>query len=300
MAARSIGSGTLTLGLLGIPIRLYTATRAQSVSFNHLHKDCGARVKQQMICAAHDPPPVLERGDMVKAFEHARDQYVTFADEEIKALDASRSDLDLLEFVPEDTVDFVYIEKTYYLGPDKGGAKAYAVLATALRESSRCGVGRFANRGKDTLVIIRAYRDGLLLHEVYYANEVLSFDEVPKPDGTALRNEVDLAKVLIESLETPRFDAGRYRDEYALKVKSLVEQKIAGEQGYVAPDRPRAQVADLREALKRSVAELEKKAEAARAADSRPEPSTIKTKKGPTKATPRAGEKRRRRADAVS
>lgn len=301
MAARSIGSGTISLGLVAIPIRLYTATSAKSVGFNMLHKPCGSRVQQVLRCPVENVE--IERSDTVRGFEYARDQYVQFTDEEFKALEADRpSVLELLEFVPAATVDLLYIEKTYYLGPDKGGDRAYVTLARALEEAGRCGVGRFANRGKDTLVIVRPYRDGLILHEVYYSNEVVSFDDVPKPEDKPARNEVEMAKLLIAQLDSEGFAADRYRDEYASKVQALVDKKIAGEEIVVPAERPKAQVVDLLEALKRSVAEVEKKAP--RATDSSPEPSTVKAKtKGPTKATPRrqaAGEKKRRRADAVS
>src|SRR5690606_14283269 len=141
MAARSIGSGTISFGLVSIPIRLYTATSAKRVSFNMLHKTCGSRLKQQLLCAAEGVP--VERSDVIKGYEYARDQYVKFADEELQAMEAARTvQLELLEFVPADTVDFIYIEQTYYLGPDKGGDRAYRLLSESLERAKRLAVGR--------------------------------------------------------------------------------------------------------------------------------------------------------------
>src|SRR5436190_10318611 len=177
MAARSIGSGTISFGLVSIPIKLYTATSANAVGFNMLHKVCGGRLKQQLLCPIDNV--VVERSDTVRGFEYARDQYVKFTDEELKSLEAARTDqLELVEFVPADTVDFIYIEKTYYLGPDKGGDRAYRLLAESLERANRLAVGRFAQRGKDNLVLVRAYKKGLVLHEAYYADEVRTFEDV--------------------------------------------------------------------------------------------------------------------------
>src|SRR5438105_11883768 len=198
MAARSIGSGTISFGLVSIPIKLFTATSAKSVSFNMLHKTCGSRLKQQLVCSTEGV--VVERTDTVKGFEYARDQYVKFGEEELKALEAARTDtLELVEFVPASTVDFIYIEKTYYLGPDKGGDRAYRLLAESLERAGRLAVGRFATRGKDNLVIVRPYKKGLVLHECYYADEVRSFDEVETGGAFDFKPiELELAEKLIQ------------------------------------------------------------------------------------------------------
>lgn len=276
MAARSIGSGTISFGLVSIPIRLYTATSAKSVSFNMLHKTCGSRLKQQLLCAAEGIP--VERTDVIKGFEYARDQYVKFTDEELKAMEAARTDqLELLEFVPADTVDFIFIEKTYYLGPDKGGDRAYRLLSESLERAKRLAVGRFAQRGKDNLVLVRPYKKGLVLHECYYADEVRSFDDVETGGAFEFKDiELDLANKLIQQLDQPKFEPERFRDTWADKVKEAVEKKIAGEEVIAPPEAPKAQIIDLLEALKRSVAEVE----------GRPQPKANDTvAKGPKKAS---------------
>jgi DNA end-binding protein Ku len=282
MSARSIGSGTISFGLVSIPIRLYTATSAKSVSFNMLHKTCGSRLKQQLLCASEGV--VVERTDVIKGFEYARDQYVKFTDEELKAMEAARTDqLELLEFVPADTVDFLFIEKTYYLGPDKGGDRAYRLLSESLERAKRLAVGRFAQRGKDNLVLIRPYKKGLILHECYYADEVRSFDDVETGGAFEFKDiELDLANKLIAQLDQPKFEPDRFRDTWADKVKEAVEKKIAGEEVIAPPEAPKAQIIDLLEALKRSVAQVEG-TPAMKANDT--------VAKGPKKAETRAGEK---------
>jgi DNA end-binding protein Ku len=294
MAARSIGSGTLSFGLVSIPFKLYTAASAKGVSFNMLHKKCGSRMKQQYLCPVDNE--VVERSDMVKGFEYAKDQYVKFADEELKALEAERTGtLDLLQFVPADTVDFVYIEKSYYLGPDKGGDRAYRLLSEALERASRIAVGRYSARGKDNLVLVRPYKNGLILHEVYYADEVRSFDEVETGGAFEFKPiELELAEKLIEQLDQPKFDASAFKDEYAERVHAAVERKVSGEEILTAPEAPKAQIIDLLEALKRSVATAPAAAPAPAPEAPAEAEVTVRVEgaKGPKKAQPRASKKK--------
>lgn len=255
MAARSIGSLTISFGLVAIPVKLYTATAATgSISFNLLHKTCGSRLRQQYICIKEDV--VVPRDEMVKGYEFAKDQYVQFTEEELKKLDAAKSDaLELVEFVPESTVDLVYMEKSYYIGPDKGGDKAYQLLAQAMKRSNKIAVGRYNTRGREQLVLIRPYHQGLIMHYVYYATEVRSFDDVGVGSATAFKDiELDLADKLIEQLASAEFKADKYSDEYQDRVKSAVDQKVAGKEITVTEEAPKAQIIDLFEALKRSLA----------------------------------------------
>jgi DNA end-binding protein Ku len=257
MAARPIGSGNVSFGLVSIPVKLYTAVSAENVSFNMLHKACGSRLKQQLVCASEGV--VVERADTIRGFEHARDQYVKFTDEELKSLEAARSDiLELLEFVPADTVDFLFIEKTYFLGPDKGGDRAYSLLSQAMHQAKRIAVGRFQTRGKDNLVLVRPYKAGLVLHQCFYENEVRSFDDVPTGGAFEFKDiELELADKLIENLAKDTFDPSQYHDTYRESVKAAVEKKIAGEEVVVAAEPPKAHIVDLLEALKKSVAAVQ-------------------------------------------
>ena len=304
MAARSIGSGTISFGLVSIPIKLYTAAAAKGVSFNMLHAKCGSRMKQQYLCPIDNE--IVERKDMVRGFEHTKDTYVRFTEEEVKALEAERSNqLELVEFVPSASVDLVSIEKTYYLGPDKGGDRAYSLLSNALERSDRMAVGKFSQRGKENLVLVRPYKKGLVLHEVYYADEVRAFDDVETGGTFEFKPiELDLADKLVEQLAKDDFDATRFKDEYAARVLAAVDQKIAGNEVTITEEAPKAQIIDLLEALKRSVAatmstapppETRANDVAAPIADASPDSSKSR---GPRKAGPREESPSKKRKSA--
>ena len=287
MAARSIGSGTVSFGLVSIPIKLYTATSPQSVSFNQLHKKCGGRVRQQLFCPLDNE--IVQRTDIVKGFEHTKDKYVQFSDEELKKLEAERTDrIDIVEFVPSESVDFLYIDRTYYLGPDRGGDRAYRLLSEAMTRTDRIAVGRFGTRGKEQLVLLRPYKDGLVMHYVFYADEVRSFDDVERPGEIEFKPvEAELADKLIEQLSVDGFDAQQYHDEYRDRVMQAVDQKVAGQEVSVAPEAPQAQIIDLFEALKRSL-----KTEAAAAN----EPGAEEPRPEVKKAGPKAREPKSKKA----
>ncbi len=260
MAARATSSGTISFGLVSIPVKFYTAASSEQASFNMLHKKCGGRVKQQYICPT-DNNEVVERTEMVKGYEYARGQYVTFSDEEIKALEAERSNsIEIAEFVPIESVDFVQVEKTYYLGPDKGGDKAYRLLSESMTKKEMVAVGRWASRGKEQLVLIRPYgKDGIILHQLYYATEVRAFDEIDT--GATFKfsdKEHELAEKLIEQLSTESFEPEKYSDSYSQRVDTAVQQKVEGKEITIAPEAPKAQIIDLFEALKKSLSSTAK------------------------------------------
>jgi DNA end-binding protein Ku len=253
MAARAISSATISFGLVSIPVKLYTATASQQVRFNMLHPDTSSRVKQQYIVPGTGE--VVERKALVKGYEYSKGQYVVFTDEELQKLEAERSQsLDILEFVPLDTVDLIQVEKTYYLGPDKGGDKAYHLLSESMEATGKVAVGRWAAKGKEQLVLVRPYKQGLLLHQLFYANEVRAFEEVETGATFDFKDvEKDLARKLIDELTSNRFDPEKYRDEYADRVLAAVETKVAGKEIQVAHEVPKAQIIDLFEALKQSL-----------------------------------------------
>ncbi|MEZ4299754.1 MAG: Ku protein [Polyangiaceae bacterium] len=255
MAARSVGSGTISFGLVSIPIKLYTATSAQSVGFNFVHQKCGGRVKMQYHCPVDNE--VVERKELIRGYEVAKDKYVTFTEDELKKLEGERSDrLDIVEFVPADSVDFIYIENTVYLGPGKGGDRAYALLSDAMTRTGRIAIGRYGARGKEQLVMLRPYKGGIVMHQVYYADEVRSMDDVEYATNVPFKQvEQELADKLIEQLSTDKFAPEKYRDDYRERVRSAVEQKAAGIEVTVPAEQPQAQIIDLFEALKRSLQE---------------------------------------------
>src|SRR5687767_2984978 len=272
MAARSIASLTISFGLVSIPVKLYSATEAsRAISFNLLHKDCGSRLKQQYFCIKEEVP--VAREDMVKGYEFAKDQYVMFTPEELKALEeAGTHSADITEFVPLKTVDPVYFDKAYYLGPDKGGAKPYALLARALRESGRCALGRWAARGKQYIVMIRPVEDlveGLVMQQLLYAGEVRSMRDIDIPNTEVKPAELKLAQQLIEQQAVDKFDPAAYTDEVRARIEAAVQKKVEGQEITMA-EAPEsgAQVIDLMEALRAS---LEKKG--TRPAASKPAPA---------------------------
>jgi DNA end-binding protein Ku len=285
MAARAIASGTISFGLVSIPIKLYTAVSSQNVSFNMLHRKCGSRIKQQLFCPVDNE--VIERSEIVKGYEYGKDRYVQFSDEELKKLEAERTDrVDIVEFVPEESVDFIYIERTYYLGPDKGGDRAYKLLSEAMERMDRIAVGRYGARGKEQLVLLRPYRGGLVMHNVYYADEVRSIDDVDRPGKLEFKPvEEELADKLIEQLSVDRFKPEQYHDEYRDRVVGAVEQKVAGQEITVIPEQPQAQIIDLFEALKRSLGEKAARPGAEEGSAETPEePKPIKKTGGATRA----------------
>jgi len=255
MALRSIASLTVSFGLVAIPVKLYSATRSTgSIHFNLLHKKDGSRLKQQYICQKEGV--VVERDEIVKGYEFAKDQYVMFTPEEIKALEeAGTKSVDVQEFVPLTSVDPVYFNTTYYLAPDKGGAKPYTLFATALRESKRCAVGRWATRGREYVVILRPVENALVLHQLHFAPEVVPLSDLEVEDMKVRDAELKLAQQLIDQQTTDRFDPGAYTDEVKARIEAAIQKKVEGEQITLAEPRAAAEgnVVDLMEALRASL-----------------------------------------------
>jgi DNA end-binding protein Ku len=254
MPARSIGTATISFGLVSVPVNLYSSAESKSsVSFNMLHKKCGTRLKQQYTCPKDNE--VVGRDDTVRGYEFAKDQYVTFSPEELKALEEkATSTIDVLEFVPLAKVDREYLEKVYYLGPDKGGDRAYRLLAEALKETKRAALGQFAARGQQHLVLLRP-RDGVLVMEqLHYADEVRATSEVPVTAGDVKPTELALAKQLIEQAATDTFEPEKYHDTVRDRVLEAIQRKVDG-QDITADTTPESggKILDLMDALKASL-----------------------------------------------
>jgi DNA end-binding protein Ku len=274
MAARSIASLTVSFGLVSIPVKLYSATEAsKAISFNLLHKGCGSRLKQQYLCVKEEIP--VAREDMVKGYEFAKDQYVTFTPDELKAMEEAGTHMaEITEFVPLEAIDPVYFDKAYYLAPDKGGAKPYALLASALRESQRCALGRWAARGKQYIVMIRPVEEGLVMQQLLYAGEVRSMKDLDIPNTEVKPAELKLAQQLIEQQTSATFDPSAYTDDVATRIEAAVQKKVDGQEITMA-EAPTggAQVIDLMEALRAS---LDKKGPARAAAAAPAAPAAVR------------------------
>ena len=279
MAARSIATLTVSFGLVSIPVRLFSATEAsKAISFNLLHKACGSRLKQQYFCIKEEVP--VARDDMVKGYEFAKDQYVMFTPEELKAMEEAGTHMaEIAEFVPLASVDPVYFDKAYYLAPDKGGNKPYALLHRALMETGRCALGRWAARGKQYIVMIRPVAEGLVMQQLLYADEVRSIREVEIPETEVKPAELKLATQLIEQQSVDKFDPTEYVDDVRARVEKAIEGKVQGQEIVMQEEQPAgAQVIDLMEALRAS---LEKKGPAK--SKSSPAPVAVAESRKPQK-----------------
>jgi DNA end-binding protein Ku len=255
-ATRSIGSLTVSFGLVAIPAKVFTATQSSGgVHFNLLHKTCGSRLKQQYLCQKEDV--VVERDEMVKGYEFAKDQYVRFTPEEIKSMEeVGTHSVDISEFVPIESIDPVYFDKTYYLAPDKGAAKPYALLVEALRQSGRCGVGHWAARGKGYLVILRPIGDVLAMQQLHYATEVRRASEVEVPKPEVKPAELKLAQQLIDAQTAEKFQPDAYKDELQGRIEAAIQKKVdQGEEISMVETPPpgEGKVIDLMEALRASL-----------------------------------------------
>lgn len=262
---RQLGSGSISFGLVSIPVRLYTATSSHAPSFHLIHQVCGSRIRQQIFCPTCNR--VVDRQELVKGFEVSKDEYVTFTPDELKALEGEASKIiDIAEFVPLSTVDPLYFEGTYYLGPDRGGDKAYRLLAEAMADAEQVALATFVIRGKENLVLIRSRDGGLVLHTMYFADEVRDFGEIDKGQRVTVKEaELQLAKRLISELAQPAFKPEKFQDAYRERVLAAAQEKAQGNViRVIEPESPRAAVVNLMDALKASLSERKPTARVAR------------------------------------
>ncbi len=258
MASRPVGNGNISFGLVSIPVKLFGATRSRSVTFNLLHAKDNSRIQQKIYCPVDDA--IIDRSELVRGYEVEKGRYVTFTDEELKNLEARTGHtIEISEFVPLSAVDPLYFEEAYYLACEPGAEKAYRLLADAIAATGRVALGLFTIRGKEHLVMIRPYEKGLMLHTVFYADEVRPVDEVDRALNEPVKEaELTLAKRLIDELTQKKFDPSKYHDSYRDRVVAAAQQKIEGQEFTAAPpEARRGQVIDLMAALKAS---LEKRA----------------------------------------
>lgn len=254
MPARAIGTANISFGLVSVPVNLYSSAESKaSISFNMLHKKCGTRLKQHYTCPKDNE--VVTRADTVKGYEYAKDQYVVLTPEELKALEEkSTGMIEVTEFVPLAKVDREYVDKVYYLGPDKGGDRAYRLLAAALEDTGRAALGQYAARGRQHLILLRPLDGVLVMEQLHYADEVRPSTEVPVPEGEVKPAELALAKQLIEQTANDEFEPAKYKDTVRERVLETIQQKVEG-QDITTAEAPAAggKIIDLMEALKASL-----------------------------------------------
>lgn len=261
MPPRPIASANISFGLVSVPVSLYSASESSAnVSFNMLHKKCGTRLKQQYICPKEDV--VVEKDDIAKGYEISKGHYVTFTPEEIKALDEKATNsIDIAEFVPLSAVDRIYLDKVYYLGPDKGGDRAYRLLGEALKTTGRAALGQYSARGKQHLVLVRPLDGVLVMEQLHYQPELRAAAEVPHPDTPVKEAELALAKQLIEQSSSDEFRPENYRDTVRERVLDAIQQKVEGQEITAEEAPAETKIIDLMDALKASLAKQGKSAE---------------------------------------
>jgi DNA end-binding protein Ku len=276
MAARSIGSATISFGLVSVPINLFSSSESSAaIGFNMLHTKCGSRLKQQYICAQEGV--VVEKDEVTKGYEFSKGQYVRFTPDEIKALDEKATNtIDIGEFVPLAAVDRIYLEKVYYLGPGKGGERAYRLLVAALADTGRAALGQYSARGKQYMVLIRPMGDLLVMEQLHYQGELKSAADVPRPEVTIKDAELALARQLIEQGSVEEFKPENYRDTVRDRVLEAIQQKVDGQEITSEPAAPQTKIIDLMDALKASLAKR-----GAATADKKPASSAKSDEKEP-------------------
>jgi DNA end-binding protein Ku len=255
MALRPLRNATITFGLVSIPVRFYTATKTEDVHFNLLHASCGTRVNRKWWCPYHEK--IVASDELIRGYAISKNKYVTFTDEEIEALetDDNRS-LDIAEFVDLGQIDPLFYEKAYYLGPAPGGGKTYNLLAAAMKKENKVAVAGWVAAGKEHLVVIRPYENGLILHTMYYADEVRDFSAIDLERAPVREKEVQLAEMLIDELTEKKFDPLQFKDKYRQRLLDRIRAKSQGK-AIVAEEKEEektGEVIDIMEALRRSLA----------------------------------------------
>jgi DNA end-binding protein Ku len=270
MALRPLRNATISFGLVNIPVRFYTATKSEDVHFNLLHESCGTRVNRKYWCSHHDA--IVNADELIRGYAIAKNKYVTFTDEEIEALESDDNRaLDITEFLNLDQIDPVFFEKAYFLGPAPGGGKTYKLLAAAMKKENKVALARWVSANREHLVILRPFENGLVLHTMYYADEVRDFAAVEMEDAPLKDKEIKLAEMLIEELTESKFDPLQYKDTYRERLLERIGDKSRGKTivSEEKEEEKAGEVIDIMEALRRS---LEGSRAPARRAPSRPEP----------------------------
>jgi DNA end-binding protein Ku len=287
MALRPLRNATISFGLVSIPVRFYTATKSEDVHFNLLHESCGTRVNRKWWCPHHEK--IVDSDELVRAYPISKNKYVTLSDEEIEALetDDNRA-LEITEFLDLSQIDPVFFEKAYFLGPAPGGGKTYKLLATAMKKQNKVAMARWVAANREHLVILRPYMDGLVLHTMYYADEVRDFDAIETDNARVTEKETRLAEMLIDELSEKKFNPLQYKDEYRERLLERIKQKAHGKPivSETKEEEEGGEVIDIMEALRRSLqgsgkpaARRAPKRAAKAAASSRPRARTTSRKR---------------------
>jgi DNA end-binding protein Ku len=248
---RPIWKGAITFGMISIPVKLYGATESKDLAFNTLHVECKSRLRQKRWCPVHDRE--VSADEVVRAYEYSKDNYVEISDEDLEQLPIpSKHTIELSAFVNQSEIDPIYYERTYYLEPEQVGLKPYALLMRALKAKEVSAVAKIALRNKESLCVLRASGDSLVLETLFYPDEIRSIEQEPTPDVLVSQQELAMAYSLIDLLHEP-FEPTRYHDEYRAGLLEVIEAKRNGAEIVAAPEEPAMRTVDLMAALKASL-----------------------------------------------
>lgn len=254
MPLRPLRNATISFGLVSIPVRFYTATKSEDIHFNLLHESCGTRVQRKWWCPHHEK--IVDSDELIRGYAISKGKYVTFTDEEIDTLetDDNRA-LEITEFVDLHEIDPLFFEKAYFLGPSPGGGKTYRLLSQAMKKQDKVAVARWVAAGREHLVVLRPYEKGLVLHTMFYADEVRDFGAIDLESSPASEKEVKLAEMLIDELTEKKFDPLAFKDEYRQRLLTRIRAKSKGKA--IEPEEKEeekgGEVIDIMEALRRSL-----------------------------------------------
>jgi DNA end-binding protein Ku len=259
--ASTVWKGHLTFGLVSLPIKLFTAARGETISFNQLHKEDHSRVKQKLVCSTCEKE--ITRADVVKGYEYEKDRYVVVNDEDIKKMAPKTAKvMEIMEFVKEAEVDPVYYESSYYLAPDEAGEKPYSLLLSALKKSGFVALAKISMHNREHIVILRPSEQGITLHTMYFEDEIRKTEAFRADTSNVQPRELDMAMMLVEALAA-KFEPAKYKDNYRENLRAMIEAKIAGEEVVAPVEAQQVKVIDIMDALKASLAALKKPAESA-------------------------------------
>ncbi len=255
--ASSVWNGHISFGLVSLPVKLVVAARSETISFNQLHKTDNSRVKQVLYCQAEDKP--VERVELVKGYEYEKGKYVVIDEEDLKKIRPKTAKvMEILEFVKAGEVDGVYLESSYYVQPGEAGEKPYTLLFAAMRESGYAAVAKVTMYQREHVVLLRPGRRGLILHTLYYQDEVRATDEFRADTSEAKANELKMAQSLIEAM-AGEFDPEKFKDSYRTQITAMIDAKVKGKEVVEVPEAEElAPVIDIMEALKKSLAVVKK------------------------------------------
>ena len=276
--ASTVWKGYITFGLITIPVRLFAAARTERVGFNQIHQVCGSRIKQQTFCPHCER--TIERNELVKGFEVEKDRYVIVNDEDVKQIAPASSDnMEILEFVRAEGIDPIYFDASYFMVPEDAGKKAYHLLLETMRKSGFSAIAKIAMHQREYTVVVRPHADGLLLHTMFYPEEVREVPEFRRDETVSVKpQEVALAEKLVEGLAAD-FDPSKYHDEYQQKLMQMIEAKKEGQAIPGEKPKQRAPVIDLMQALQKSLSELPRKPAAKETAAQATDAESMATKK---------------------